>query len=56
LVREVFNEAQRAALVAQVSGALAGVRGEVRERAFGYWKSVDRAVGENIESAVRAAR
>lgn len=54
LVREVFNDAQRAALVDQVAGSLlGGVRGPVLERAFDYWKSVDADVGRRIENKVR---
>ena len=46
LVREVFNDAQRAALVDQVAGSLlGGVREPVLERAFDYWKNVDADVG-----------
>src|SRR5690606_16089023 len=42
LVREVFDDAQRARLVEQVAGSLlGGVRSPVLERAFDYWKSID---------------
>src|SRR3546814_7967728 len=55
LVRDVFNDEQRAKLVDQVSGSLlGGVRGEVLERAFQYWKSIDADVGGRIEDKVRA--
>src|SRR5690606_6010766 len=54
LVREVFNDAQRAALVETVAGALlGGVREPVLSRAFDYWKSVDADVGARIEEKVR---
>jgi catalase len=54
LVREVFDDGQRDRLVEQVSGSLlGGVRGEVLERAFGYWKSIDPEIGKRIETAVR---
>ncbi len=54
LVREVFNDAQRAALVDQVAGSLlGGVRSPVLERAFAYWQSVDADVGRRIEEKVR---
>ena len=54
LVREVFNDAQRDRLVEQVSGSLlGGVRGEVLERAFWYWASIDPDVGKRIEEKVR---
>src|SRR5690606_19081887 len=54
LVRQVFDDAQRAGLVDTVAGALNGVTGEVLERAFQYWKSVDPVVGTRIERKVRA--
>ena len=55
LVREVFNDDQRAQLVDQVAGSLlGGVRSPVLERAFDYWKSIDPDVGGRIEAAVRA--
>ncbi len=54
LVRDVFNDEQRAKLVDQVSGSLlGGVHGEVLERAFQYWKNIDADVGEQIEQKVR---
>ncbi|MCW5671179.1 MULTISPECIES: catalase [unclassified Hydrogenophaga] len=54
LMREVFNDAQRQALVDQVVGSLlGGVRSPVLERAFDYWKSVDVDVGKRIEQKVR---
>lgn len=56
LVREVWNDAQRAEFVDNVSGhLLAGVHGDVLERAFLYWKAVDAATGAAIEARVRAA-
>jgi len=55
MVREVFNDAERDALVEQVSGSLlGGVRSPVLERAFEYWKSIDPDVGRRIEEKVRA--
>ena len=55
LVRDVFNDDQRAALVETVAGALlGGVREPVLSRAFDYWKSVDADVGARIEAKVRA--
>ena len=54
LVRDVFTDAQRDRLVEQVSGSLlGGVRGEVLERAFGYWTSIDPDIGKRIEEKVR---
>jgi catalase len=54
LVREVFDDAQRAKLVDQVAGSLlGGVREPVLTRAFEYWKSIDAEVGRRIEETVR---
>ena len=54
LVREVFDDAQRGALVEQVAGSLlGGVRSPVLERAFDYWKRIDADVGRRIEEKVR---
>src|SRR3546814_362446 len=55
LVREVFDDTQRAGLVDQVAGSLlGGVREPVLSRAFEYWKNVDADVGSRIEEKVRA--
>src|SRR5690606_38447053 len=55
LVRNVFNDEQRTKLVDQVSGSLlGGVRGDVLERAFQYWKNIDASIGRRIEQKVRA--
>lgn len=55
LVRDVFNDEQRTKLVDQVSGSLlGGVRGEVLERAFQYWKNIDADIGRRIEERVHA--
>jgi catalase len=55
LVREVFDDRQRDALVETVAGSLlGGVREPVLGRAFNYWKSVDRDVGRRIEEKVRS--
>ena len=54
LVNKVMDEAARARLVSNVAGALSGiVSDEIRERAFQYWKNIDKKVGERIEAAVR---
>ena len=55
LVREVWNDAQRADFVDTVAGhLLGGVTGEVLEAAFDYWKNVDGDTGKQIEEKVRA--
>ena len=53
LVREVFDDAQRAGLVDQVAGSLLGaVREPVLSRAFEYWKNIDANTGRRIEEKV----
>jgi len=57
MVREVWDDPARDRFVATASGhLLAGVTGEVLERAFDYWKNVDADTGKRIEEAVRAGR
>jgi catalase len=57
MVREVFDDAQRDRLVEQVSGSLlGGVHGDVLERAFWYWKSIDPEIGKRIEEKVHSGR
>jgi catalase len=57
LVNEVMDDAARARLVSNVSGALAGiVSDDIRERAVQYWKNIDKKTGDKIEQAVRDAR
>ena len=54
LVREVMDEAARQRLVSNVAGHLRnGVSKEVLDRAFEYWKNIDKEVGDKIEAAVR---
>ncbi len=54
LVREVFDDAARDRFVDTVVGALDGVRSDVLERPFDYWKNVDAATGKRIETKARA--
>jgi catalase len=55
LVRDVWTDDQRAVFVRTVAGhLLGGVEGDVLERAFQYWKSVDAETGKQIEELVRA--
>lgn len=57
LVREVYDDAERARLVETVVGSLlAGVSDPVAERVFTYWKNIDTEVGEAIEAGFRAAK
>jgi catalase len=54
LVRQVMDEAARQRLVSNVAGHLCnGVSKEVLDRAFEYWKNIDKEVGDKIEAAVR---
>ena len=53
LVRDVFDDAQRDEFVDNVAGHLSdGVTGPVLERAFEYWRNVDREIGDRIADAV----
>jgi catalase len=55
LVRDVLDDAARDRLVDNVVGHLLnGVTEPVLERAFDYWRHIDKLVGERIEAGVRA--
>lgn len=57
LVREVFSEQQREQFVQNVAGHLnGGVEGEVLERAFWYWESVDAEIGAKIRALVESGQ
>jgi catalase len=50
MVNLVLDEAARARLVDNVSGALSGIRRDViLLRAFDYWRNIDKTIGEKIE-------
>ena len=54
LVRDVMDEAERERLVDNVVGHLrAGVSEPVLQRAFDYWRNIDRDLGDRIEKGVR---
>jgi catalase len=54
MVREVLDDAARERLVSNVVGHLLnGVTEPVLARAFGYWRNVDKNLGDKIEAAVR---
>jgi catalase len=54
LVREVMDDAERSRLVSNIVGHLLdGVTEPVLERAFQYWKNVDKDLGDRIEKGVR---
>src|SRR5882757_3179166 len=54
MVREVLDDAARDRLVANVAGhLLGGVSEPILQRAFEYWKNIDKQIGDHIEHAVR---
>jgi len=55
LVREVLDDAARERLVTNIAGHLLNAVSEpVLQRAFQYWRNVDKSLGDKIETAVRA--
>ena len=56
LVTEVMDDAARDRLVSNVAGHLAqDVTDEVLERAFAYWRNIDKDVGDRIAESVGSA-
>jgi catalase len=57
LVNGVMDDAARDRLVDVVSHLLAGLRREeVLQRAFAYWRAIDKVVGDRIEASTRDQR
>jgi catalase len=57
LVREVMDDAARARLVDNVVGHLLnGVTQPVLERAFQYWRNIDKNIGDQVEAGVKAKK
>jgi catalase len=57
LINDVMDDAARDRFVDTVSGMLVGLRRqEVLLRAFDYWRAVDKAVGDRIETATMQKR
>jgi catalase len=55
MVRDVLDDAARARLVDNIVGHLLnGVSPAVLERAFEYWRNVDKDLGERVENGLRA--
>ncbi len=55
LVRKVMDDAQRDRLVSNVVGHLKkGVSEPVLKRAFEYWCSIDKEIGDRVEMGVNA--
>jgi catalase len=54
LVRRVLDDAARDRLVANITGhLLGGVSEPVLQRAFAYWRNVDKVLGDRVEHGVR---
>jgi len=57
MVREVLDDAARERLVSNIAGhLLEGVTEPVLQRAFQYWRNVDKNLGDRVEAAVRASQ
>ena len=57
MVREVLDDAARQRLVGNIVGHLLdGVTEPVLERAFQYWRNVDKSLGDKVEAGVRSAQ
>ena len=57
LVRVVMNDAERDRLVSNIVGHLLdGVTEPVLQRAFEYWRNVDKDLGQQVENGVRAGQ
>jgi catalase len=57
MVREVLDDAARDRLVSNIVGhLLEGVTEPVLQRAFEYWRNVDKDLGDKIETGVRAGQ
>ncbi|MGH3936150.1 MAG: catalase [Pseudonocardiaceae bacterium] len=55
MVREVLDDAARQRLVENIVGHLLnGVSAPILQRAFEYWRNVDKNLGDKIEAGVRA--
>jgi catalase len=54
MVREVLDDAARERLVGNIAGhLLEDVTEPVLQRAFQYWRNVDKTLGDRVEQAVR---
>ncbi len=57
MVREALYDAARQRLADNIVGHLLnGVSEPVLQRAFQYWRNVDKSLGDQIESAVRTGQ
>ena len=54
LVRDIMDDAQRDRLVSNVVGHLKkGVSEPLLERAFEYWRNIDKAIGDRVAKGVQ---
>jgi catalase len=57
MVRDVLDDAERERLVSNIVGHLLdGVTEPVLQRAFEYWRNVDKNLGDKVEKGVRAGK
>ena len=57
MYREVLDDAARERLVSNITGhLLKGVTEPVLQRAFQYWRNVDRELGDRVETGVRKGK
>jgi catalase len=57
MVRQVLDDAARERLVGNIAGhLLEGVTEPVLQRAFQYWRNVDKTLGDRVEQAVRTGQ
>ena len=57
MAREVLAGEERARLVSSMVGhLLGGVSEPILQRAFEYWRNVDKDLGDRIEQGVRAGQ
>ena len=55
MLREVLDDAARERLVSNIAGHLLNAVTEpILQRAFEYWRNVDKDLGDRIEQSVRA--
>jgi catalase len=56
LINQVMDDGERERLVSNVAGALSRIkRREVLDRAFEYWRNIDKTIGDRIQAATTAS-
>ena len=57
LLNRVMDQPQRDRLIDTVSGVLSGIRREeILQRAFQYWRNIDKTIGDRIEASTLVKR